>query len=164
MRKTFVLIFTVALLSAFANNYSTAKDHPIRKTAFEQFVDSIPLLELPFELSTTDVIKHVPLNSPYIPEGAALIGKLKSQNNRWLIIYSYPADIRLPILEVYDSNGKKLSEVQLFDYGNCPVTSSGYSKFVIKNEKEIYKETACDAYDSRTDRDTINIEGLLKND
>lgn len=154
----------MVLLNACANYDSEAKNrNSSPKTAFEQFADSIPQLELPFELSTSDEIEYVESNSRFIPEGAALIGKLKSQSNKWLIIYSYPADIRLPILEVYDNNGKKLHEIQLFDYGSCPVTSSGYSKFVIENEKEIYKENICDLYDSRIDRDTIKIEELLNN-
>ncbi len=163
MRNTALLLFTFVILTASSQENPNVKDQQLSEDSFKQFVDDIPLLQLPFELSTSDPMYHLNMESKYIPEGAALIGRLKSRLGKHLIIYSYPADIRLPILEVYDNDGKKLNELQLFDYMSCPMTASGFSRFIIRSE-EIYKETACDIYDSRIDQDTIRVNDLLKNE
>lgn len=157
------LLFFCALTSC-THNQASIQEQISQKTDFEQYVESIPILELPFELSTNDTIAHIPIENPFLPEGAALLGRLQSNNDKHLILYSYPADIRLPILEIYNSKGEKLNTLPLFDYGKCPLTASGYSRFEITDQGEIYKETACDLYDSRIDTDTIFIEKLLQND
>ena len=164
MKTVIIVLFISGIIWSCGNKDSGEEVNNLTKTPFEQFVDSMPLIRLPFELSTSDEIQHVNLNSEHIPEGAALVGKLQSKNGTHFIIYSYPADIRLPILEIYNSTGEKINEILLFDYVSCPLTSNGYSKFIVKSYNAIYKETACDSYDSRIDRDTIYIENLLKND
>ena len=131
-------------------------------SAFEQYVDSIPLLPLPFELSTTDAITHVSMKSHFIPDGAAIIGKLPSKNGRHLIIYSYPADIRLPVLEVYDHRGKRTHSVELVNYGACPITDNGYYGFRLANYEVIYRETTCDSFDSRIERDSITVAQVVQ--
>ena len=154
-------IILVGVLFACGNQTTQQKKVINEETPFQQFVNSVPLITLPFGLSSNEAINHLTIDSPVIPEGAALIGKLPSQDSRHLLIYSYPADIRLPILELYDSNGTKLKEVNLFNYGACPVTSSGFSSFQLDDYARIFLETACDLYDSRIDRDTLFIDQFV---
>ena len=86
------------------------------------------------------------MESEFIPEGAALLGRLPSIENKYFIIYTYPADIRLPILEVYNANGEKINQLELYDYMNCDLDQGGNSKFTITNEF-IIKETYCNTND-----------------
>ena len=139
---------------------SEKKTEEIKKTKFEQFVSRIPLLEIPFEQSSLDEFKHLQMESEFIPEGAALLGRLSSRDDKHLILYTYPADVRLPFLEVYSTNGKKINQLELYDYMNCDLDQGGNSKFTITNEF-ITKETYCNTYVSRVDRDTIAIEDLV---
>lgn len=163
MRNTFVLLIATAFLTSCVNIGSKKIDQDVHKSAFEQFVDSVPTLELPYELSTDDEMIHYNNPSSHVPEGAALMGKLPSLENVHLIVYSYPADIRLPVLELYSKDGTKLNDIQLFKY-SCPLESSWNSKFLITKDYKIYIDKICDIYDSQIDKDTINIKGLLKNE
>lgn len=87
---------------------------------FLAYFYSIPKLENNFTLNSNKGFKHFDeINSEFKPEGASIIGRLDTNNNTFPIIYSYPADIRLPIIELYSPTGEKKNEFQLFDYNFC---------------------------------------------
>jgi len=151
-------IFSFASCSVKSETDDTENELP----SFEQYVEEIPLISERVELRSSSLIKHVDIESDFIPEGAALFGKLNSINGYHFIIYTYPADVRLPILEVYDNEGNKINEKQLYRYGSCPVTNSGGSTAIIKDREMIIMQTFCDIYDSKFDSDTIFVHSLIK--
>lgn len=161
LKYALVLQFITALLIACGNQETDSVVQEVKRSAFTYYVDSIPTLELPLVLKSDDAMMHFENPKEFVPEGAELIGKLPSLGNKHFIIYSYPADIRLPILEIYDDEGKKLKDVQLFKY-NCPLDMGWFSKFSISKDYDIVIEQICDAYDSRIDRDTIRLQELLR--
>ena len=53
------------------------------------------------------------------PEGGTIIGKIKVTHQFVAIVYSYPSDIALPILETYNLKGEKIDQLQLVNLINC---------------------------------------------
>jgi len=158
---TRALLLLAAVVLSCANPEATRTTQKTESTPFEQFVKDVPLVALPFELSTSEEFKHLAIESKFIPEGAALIGKLPSKNGMHFLLYSYPADIRLPILEIYTNDGAKINEISLFKSA-CPITNYGHSKITMNSYDLIFQETICDAYDSRIDYDTLVVNGLIR--
>jgi len=154
-------LFVVTLLSCYGNEDHSEQDNheeqievldsvpTIQKdtiktdeAAFRSFFDSSPVLEEGYTATCNNYFEHAEIESEFIPEGAALVGKLGVDAKLYHIIYSYPADIRLPIWEAYDSGGNKRGEVQLFDMHYCSFdkpeqwtrfTVVGYCKVLIEN-------------------------------
>lgn len=132
-------------------------------SAFLAFVDSIPIVRLTgFELNDDNAFEHADLESNFIPDGASLIGRFPPFNQHEFIIYSYPADIRLPVLEVYNSNGKKVNQRALFLYGTCPLDLEENHKVKLsKDFSKLYLETHCTTALSSSEVDTIVIHDLI---
>lgn len=171
-----ILILTVTLFGGFWNNSCTSgdpvcatKDIPVEKisvdSAFLAFIDSVPILHLTgFELSSDTDFKHIDLKSNFIPKGAALVGRLLPFKDHEFIIYSYLSDIRIPILEVYNSTGKKVNQRQLFQHDSCPLELGGNHKVSLsKDFTKLYLETYCATALSNRALDTIVIHELITN-
>ena len=160
MKKTTIMLLLAALFSACGKSNSGSAQQDTPQKAFEQFVDSIPTLSLPYQLRSGDQLVYFDQPTSQVPEGAMLMGKLPSRENIHFIIYSYPADIRLPVLEVYDNSGTRLSETPLWKY-SCPLDAGWQSKSSITEDYNIYIDQVCDGDDSQVDRDTIRLKTLL---
>jgi len=130
---------------------------------FEQFVEQIELIKTPFALKCGDEMEHRNLNSKYVPEGASILGRMKSINNHHFIIYIYAADIMLPILEVYDKSGLKIKEKQLFNYGSCSFESPNTtSRFRIENYSTIIIENLNIKSQSTISSEKVDLIKLLE--
>lgn len=81
------------------------------------------------------------MESMFIPEGANVVGKLPSNNDFHYVLYTYPADIILPMLEKYDLTGKRVAQYNLFDYEFCSDIEqvNQHSEFVILDSFSIEK-------------------------
>lgn len=171
-----LLLLIMAFSGGFWSNRCTSgdsfcgtKDGPVEKilvdSAFIAFVDSIPIVRLKnFELNSDQDFEHVDLKSKFIPEGAALIGRLIPLKRHEFIIYSYPADIRLPILEVYNANGEKVNQRELFQYDSCPLELGGHHNVKLSEDfTQLYLETYCATALSNRELDTIVIHELIPN-
>lgn len=163
-------IFFVGLLNTRCSNTDpvcVTRDVPTEEilidSAFLAFVDSVPIVRLTgFELNDDNAFEHVDLKSKFIPEGAALIGRFLPFKHHEFIIYSYPADIRLPVLEVYNSNGEKVNQHALFLYGTCPLDLEESHKVKLsKDFSKLYLETYCSTALSSRELDTIIIHELI---
>jgi len=133
------------------------------KTEFENYVCEIPLLSVNFGLTCAEPIEHIDIKSKFTPEGAGIVGRLRSIDNYSFIIYSYPADIRLPILEVYNQKGNKINQTPLLNQNDCgigpPVTSS---RFRIENDYTILIEQIKPENGAVYETVTINLNELLE--
>lgn len=162
MRTYLFSFLLLTTLTACSENQETDLINEGEERAFEAFVAEIPLLEQGMTLKSGEELPGVSIETEFIPEGASLIGKLKSIDENHFIVYSYPADIRLPILEIYNSTGEKLNEKVLFGYGDCPLTESGSSECTFAANHRVIVRTFCDTYFSKFDVDTIKVKELLK--
>lgn len=170
-----ILILTVSLLGGCSQNDGSdnGENFPVINstpqltvdTTFKSFVQSIPYLDADFYLNNGEDFKHVNLKNKFIPEGAALIGKLPSIDQYEFIVYSYPADIRLPILEVYNSKGKKVNERALFKYGYCTVGDLGpltkHEVSLSPDKTKFYLTTTCPISFSGFYYDSIVLNDLI---
>ena len=132
-------------------------------TSFQGFVNSIPILDSNFSLSNKKDFEHINLHSKFIPDGAGLIGRLNSIDNYAFIIYSYPADVRLPILEVYNSDGAKVNQKLLFKYGYCKLEAGpdNHDTKLSADGTKFYLTTSCIFAFSAFDYDSIVIRDLI---
>lgn len=130
IRKRFVLIILFVAFTAIScnstlqSNNETKRNDPILKldslkTSFKDFYSSIQILESGFTLIDGGAINFQEIESPFVPDGASLIGRLKNNKIGFPIIYAYPADIVIPILELYNSEGEKINQFELFDLQYC---------------------------------------------
>ena len=126
--------------------------------SFLDYIKKIEKIDIPVTYTCQDNLKHIDdLESKFIPDGAAIMGLVNSIDKCHFIIYSYPADIRLPILEVYSNKGEKVKEVTLLDIESCPFDDENLiSRFDILNDTTIrlenisIQETDTTIVDSRT--------------
>lgn len=132
-------------------------------SSFFYFAQTIPILESNFTLSNKEEFNHLGIQSKYIPEGAGLIGKLKPINNYEFIIYSYPADLRLPILEVYNFKGEKVNERVLYNFEYCS-SDFGEDHHEVEtspDHSKIYRTTTCAISYSAFSYDSILVRDLI---
>ena len=131
-------------------------------SSFFYFTQTIPILDSNFTLSSSEEFNHLDIKSKYIPDGAALIGKLQAIDNYEFIIYSYPADLRLPILEVYNSNGKKVNERVLYNFEYCTIDFENNHKVELSaDHSKVYRTTVCGISFSAFSYDSILVRDLL---
>lgn len=114
------------------------------QTDFKHFIEQIPSIQIGFEANCNKPIKTILLDHKLIPEGASVVGKLQAIENNYFIIFTYPADIQFPILQVYNSFGEKINEFNLFSYADCNIENTKISsafKLVSPTKIEIYRVT-----------------------
>lgn len=132
-------------------------------SSFFYFAQNIPILDSNFTLSSDEDFTHLDVKSKFIPEGAALLGRLKPFSNYEFILYSYPADIRLPILEVYNFKGEKVNERFLYDFEYCSNENPEQSHEVelSADHSTIYRSTFCAFAFSAFGYDSIVVRDLI---
>jgi hypothetical protein len=173
--KTITILFlTITVFGGCWNNRCTRGGHGCavvessvtkeksRSLAFRQFVDSIPILNQKFKLDSDSSFTHFELQSNFIPDGAALIGRLLPLDNHEFILYSYPADLRLPILEVYTSLGEKVNQRELFLYSTCDDFGGHHSAQLSNDRTKFYLQTTCKTALSNRNLDTVVIKELIQ--
>lgn len=132
-----------------------------QENAFFDFVTSVPILDSGYTAESDETIEHFVIESDFIPDGAAMMGRVPSREGYHFLVYCHPDDIHLPILEMYDSLGEKILERSLFRYSECPPSDSGYSRFELVGTRVIIIVTICDAYNSNAFMDVIELEELI---
>lgn len=158
--KSKFIIGLFFLLSCSVNNTDTKI---VSKTEFMKFVDEIPILKTNFSLECSQTINHIDIKSDYVPEDAGVVGRLKTKEDYSFIIYSYPADIRLPILEVYNRDGKKIDELPLFEMSDCSIDSpSTSSRFRIQNDETILIEKIKPENGAVYNTISVNLNEIIK--
>ena len=78
---------------------------------FIKYLDLLPTLNLPFETNCERCCDHLKMDSDnelinkFKPEGTAIVGLVSRTENRAIILVTYPADMIIPSLKVYDLKG-----------------------------------------------------------
>lgn len=79
---------------------------------FSKYLDLIPNVELPFETNCERCCDHAQIDydneviKRFRPEGTTIVGLVSRTKDRAIILVTYPADMIIPSLKVFDSNGK----------------------------------------------------------
>lgn len=132
--------------------------------SFASFVAQVPELDPSFSWSNSDTIEYLDIKSKFIPEGAGLIGRLPSIDDYSFLIYSYPVNTRMPILEVYNEVGEKINQRELFITGDCPsiLSMSDFHRFYLSADRStVYISTSCAIAFSAGFSDSLVVERLI---
>jgi hypothetical protein len=78
---------------------------------FTRYLDLLPALSLPFETNCEKCCDHPKIDDDnelikkFKPEGAAIVGLVSRTEGRAIILMTYPADLIIPSIKVYDLKG-----------------------------------------------------------
>jgi len=84
---------------------------------FLKFISLLPKLNLPFETNCDKCCDHPAIDydheliNKFRPQGSAIVGLVTKTKDKVVILVTYPADIRLPSIRVYDLNGNLTGEM-----------------------------------------------------
>lgn len=158
------------VLNPSANNIQEINSTPFSETvvgesndeSFVEFFSKIPKLEVGYKTVCYQMeLVSDSIESIFKSNGATILGRLNPINDFYFIVYIYPADLPLPILEVYDKQGEKMNDVQLFNYGFCTdmLADNQYSSFEILTNEKIEILSFIESIDSIeiVQRDTIDL-------
>lgn len=90
---------------------------------FDEYLSEIPETKLPLNFTCEDPLDGSTLNfdqetiATFGCENSRINGKIAVTDEFTAIIYLYPADIVLPIIQTTDLNGNKISELKVFESG-----------------------------------------------
>jgi hypothetical protein len=126
MATKLLIVFLIILFGFGQNTISESKSIVNPKTgnyeiSFSDFIKKITQVELPLITTCDQELESLQLDfsqsviNQFGPENSKIFGKLSENKNFAAIIYLYPADIVLPIIQTTDRNGKKISVLSLFD-------------------------------------------------
>jgi hypothetical protein len=79
---------------------------------FMKFVSLLPKLKLPFETNCEKCCSHprmdydTALIERFRPKGSAIVGLIEKTDDRVIILVTYPGDVLVPSVKVYDREGK----------------------------------------------------------
>ena len=116
------LLFLTILLAFLTSCYSPNKqENKDEKQEFENYLSQIPTLKLPvkfqcdnLDYSTVNKINELEV-SKFGPENSHVLGRIKLKNNLYGVIYIFPADVPLPILQINNQCGKKISKLNFYE-------------------------------------------------
>lgn len=96
------------------------------ETTFSDYVDYLPQISLPYTFKCDEpfvrpgeIDYENALVKKYKPEFTGIIGKVYRNDQSIGVLYTYPADVLLPVLIVTDTTGVKLETIELYELGNC---------------------------------------------
>jgi len=119
MKSRNIVILAVILFTCSRNRETTSSDSAAisGQTEFETFVNLLPAIKLPViincesccDLPTLDT--ENPIVQKYAPQGASLYGVVFRNDTHIGILTTFPADMIIPTLRVYNLQGKQLDEM-----------------------------------------------------
>jgi hypothetical protein len=78
---------------------------------FVEYLDLLPTVSLPFETNCEKCCDHLKVDydneliNKFKPEGTAIVGLVRKTEDRAIILVTYPADMIIPSIKVYDLKG-----------------------------------------------------------
>jgi hypothetical protein len=132
MQDTLKLLFilTVAISILACQNQSTIKSE--RKLTYSNYINELPQINLPYSFKCNEpFVRPGEINyedtlvKKYKPEFAGIIGKVYQNDQSIGILYTYAADVMLPVLIITDTSGVNLDGIELYELGNCLYGASG---------------------------------------
>lgn len=131
MKFIFSIIILIVLHSCVEET-NTKRDNSNKKevksfnenieSEFLQIAKQIKELNFPFDINCSTDYHYVDVNANFIkykPEGSNLVGKVFYINNEVGLLYTFPADVVLPIIYVYNNKGNVERKLNVFDINDC---------------------------------------------
>lgn len=179
MKRIFYII-TLSIIVASCKTTEPQKAHhlesatanpeaPVResKSEFQVVCESLPKIDLPFELYCEDCCLQPKLTDEqakiwtYLPEGSSFMGVIELNEDYISLLTTYPADWVIPAVIVLDKNGNLIDE-EVFLGGYC---GSDY-QFLSRQYFYIHSSTELQEIDSlfhvRYNEETFDIIDTVK--
>jgi hypothetical protein len=177
MRKILLLtILGLGCCTADKKETKTTDEQEITsiESEFTKYLDLLPTLTLPFETNCEKCCDHLKIDydheiiNKFKPEGAAIVGLVSRTENRAIILVTYPADMIIPSLKVYDLKGNLTGDMT-FMTSYCGGEPGLYNKQFFRINSDISLSQIDTLYETTLDSvtyhtlDTTNIEITKKN-
>lgn len=165
-RNLTIILISTALLACVKENKTESKSWNERRQkmeySFSEYSDKIPQIILPLSSSCDIELKGSRLGftnqeiSKFGTETSEVYGKLADKEKFTAIIYLYPADVVLPIIQTTDKKGNKISRLDLYEnYCNESETSLETSAFIINEDLSIQLTDTLTTFDRNENDDII---------
>jgi hypothetical protein len=177
MRKILLLTFLgLSCCRTDKKETKTTEKQEISSTdnEFGEYLDLLPALSLPFETNCDRCCDHLKIDysneliDKFKPEGAAIVGLVSRTENSAVILVTYPADMIIPSLKVYDLKGNLTGDMTFMtDY--CGGEPGFYNRQFFRIDKNISLSQIDTLYETTFDSltyhtiDTTNIKITRKN-
>jgi hypothetical protein len=177
MRK--VIILTFLGLSCCTSDKKESDTTETQETSnvdneFAQYLDLLPTLSLPFETNCEKCCDHLKIDDDnkliekFKPEGAAIVGLVSRTEDRAIILVTYPADLIIPSIKVYDLKGNLTGDMT-FMTSYCGGEPGFYSRQFFRINSDILLTQIDTLYETTFDSvtyhtlDTTDIKITTKN-
>lgn len=125
MRILTLLILGILLGCTNSNNNKTlnydSKDltndnKTIENIDFQEFISLLPKVNLPYLIYCENCCDHPEIDNEnklikkYLPEGSSLVGLVSIKEEFVVVLVTYPADMIIPSIVIYNLNGDKIDE------------------------------------------------------
>jgi hypothetical protein len=172
MRKILLLTFLgLSCCTADKKEIKTTEEQEIASSEneFTKYLDLLPTLTLPFETNCEKCCDHLKIDydneliNKFKPEGTAIVGLVSRTENRAIILVTYPADMIIPSLKVYDLKGNLTGDMT-FMTSYCGGEPGFYSRQFFRINTDISLSQIDTLYETTFDSltyhtlDTTNIE------
>lgn len=172
--RNLVLLTLVAICCCTSDKKKAGDQNtPYTETEFVEYLNLLPSVTLPFETNCEKCCRHLEIDydnkliNKFKPDGAAIFGLVNKTDDRAIILVTYPADMIIPSLKVYDLRGNLVGDMTFMgDY--CGGEPGFYSRqffridrdFSIHQIDTLYEMT----YDSVTYQtiDTVDVKITAK--
>lgn len=122
MNSRIITFSIIALIILFSCGQTTESlNETTKEVAFDDYLTAIPEIKLPLDLNCEVELDGSTLSysretiDRYGQENSRINGKIAVKDNFTVIIYLYPADIVLPIIQTTDRQGNKISELKIYE-------------------------------------------------
>jgi hypothetical protein len=174
-----IILLTLLGLSCCTVNKKEADTTDIQETSsadneFIEYLNLLPTVSFPFETNCEKCCEHLNVDydneliNKFKPEGTAIVGLVRKTGDRAIILVTYPADMIIPSLKVYDLMGNLIGDMTFMtDY--CGGEPGFYSRQFFRIDKNLSLSQIDTLYETTFDSltyhtlDTVDIKITTKN-
>jgi hypothetical protein len=109
---------------------------------FIEYLNLLPIVSLPFQTNCEKCCEHLKVDynneliNRFKPEGTAIVGLVRKTEDKAIILVTYPADILIPSLKVYNLKGNLIGDMSFMtDY--CGGEPGFYNRLFFKIDKNL---------------------------
>ena len=177
MRKIILLILlglSCCTVDKKENDTTDNKKDSVVENEFVKYLDLLPTLTLPFETNCEKCCDHLKIDydneliNKFKPEGTAIVGLISRTEDKAIILVTYPADMIIPSLKVYDLKGNLTGDMTFMtDY--CGGEPGFYSRQFFRIDRNLLLSQIDTLYETTFDSltyhtlDTVDIKITTKN-
>jgi hypothetical protein len=136
-------LFILAMIFSIMACQNQSSKQLNTESTFSNYVDQLPKINLPYAFKCDEpFIRPGEINYEdslvikFKPKSAGIIGKVYENDQSIGILYTFAADVLLPVLIITDTTGVNLGGIELYELGNCTSGDNFYGEYssIIKGQ------------------------------